>query len=155
MAISAIAEGGTIPVGNSTTPNTLAFLSTQFLPSQVAVGTANGFNPTVYAAQSLGLALAGTTAFQSEWGSFSSDLFKEGVAGATGVQLAALDGWLTYWTGFYTANPGALHGLSVTQAAYNARRGDRCCAAQSDVSQPADRFLALWLRLGIGRKCAD
>jgi hypothetical protein len=34
----------------------LAKLSTQFLPPQVANAVAHGFNPTVYAAEALGLA---------------------------------------------------------------------------------------------------
>ena len=34
----------------------LAKLSTQFLPPQVANAAAHGFNPTVYAAEALGLA---------------------------------------------------------------------------------------------------
>ena len=37
MAVSALMEGGTIAVGNATTPNTLTLLSTVFLPPQVAV----------------------------------------------------------------------------------------------------------------------
>src|ERR1700737_3668077 len=37
----------------------LTKLSTQFLPPQVKVALANGFNPTVYAAEALGLGLAG------------------------------------------------------------------------------------------------
>ena len=44
MADTAIMEGGTIPVGDTTTPNTLTFLSTQFLPAQVATAIAHGFN---------------------------------------------------------------------------------------------------------------
>ena len=67
MSVSAIAEGGTIAVGNTTTPNTLTFLSTQFLPAQVAVAIANGFDPTVYAAEALGLALASTAGFQTNF----------------------------------------------------------------------------------------
>jgi hypothetical protein len=67
MAVSAIAESGTIAVGNTTTPNTLTFLSTQFPPAQVAFAAANGFNQTVFAAQALGLALAGTSGFQTDW----------------------------------------------------------------------------------------
>jgi hypothetical protein len=123
MAVGAIAEDGTLAVGNSTTSNTLAFLSAQFLPSQVAYAVSLGLNQTVFAAQALGLALAGTTGFQNEWGNLSSGLFKAEVATATGVNLSALDGWLSYWTSFYTAN-GAPGGLSVTQAAYGATLGE-------------------------------
>jgi hypothetical protein len=53
----------------------LAKLSTQFLPAQVANAMANGFNPTVYAAEALGLALAGgngtSNAFATDFGSLS------------------------------------------------------------------------------------
>ena len=65
MATSALMEGGTIPVGNTTTPNTLTLLSTQFLPGQVAFALANNFNPTVFAAESLGSALSTQASFQS------------------------------------------------------------------------------------------
>src|SRR5258708_1428486 len=67
MADTAIMEGGTVAVGNTTTSNTLTFLSTQFLPSQVAVAIAHNFNPTVYASEALGLALASTTGFTTNF----------------------------------------------------------------------------------------
>src|SRR6478672_10854372 len=38
MADTALMEGGTIAVGDSSTPNTMTFLSTKFLPSQLALG---------------------------------------------------------------------------------------------------------------------
>ena len=123
MAVSAIAESGTIAVGNTTTPNTLTFLSTQFLPSQVAFAAANGFNQTVFAAQALGLALAGTSGFQADWAGLSGSAFVTSVAGATGLNASAIQGFLTNWTNFYTAN-GTIGGLSVTQAAYGATLGD-------------------------------
>jgi hypothetical protein len=119
MGVSAFAEEGTIAVGNSTTPNTLAFLSTQFLPGQVAYANAHGLNPTIYAAQSLGLALADTTNF--------GVVMNEGVstlASETGVHADAINGWLNYWTEFYTTNPSALHGLTVAKAAFGATLGD-------------------------------
>ena len=72
MAVSAIAEGGTIAVGNSTTPNTVAFLSTEFLPDQVAYANAHGLNPTVFAAQALGLALADTAGFNEFFAVFGT-----------------------------------------------------------------------------------
>ena len=124
MAVSAIAESGTIAVGNTTTPNTLTFLSTQFLPAQVAFAAANGFNQTVFAAQALGLALAGTSGFQTDWAGLSASAFVTSVASATGLNASAIQGFLTNWTDFYTANgtPGGL--LTVTQAAYGATLGD-------------------------------
>ena len=123
MAVSAIAESGTIAVGDTTTPNTLTFLSTQFLPSQVAFAAANGFNQTVFAAQALGLALAGTSGFQADWAGLSGSAFVTSVAGATGLNASAIQGFLTNWTNFYTAN-GTIGGLTVTQAAYGATLGD-------------------------------
>ena len=123
MAVSAIAESGTIAVGDTTTPNTLTFLSTQFLPAQVAFAAANGFNQTVFAAQALGLALAGTSGFQADWAGLSKSAFVTSVAGATGLNASAIQGFLTNWTNFYTAN-GTIGGLTVTQAAYGATLGD-------------------------------
>ena len=67
MSVSALMEGGTIAVGNATTPNTLTLLSTVFLPGQVAVALANGFNPTVFAAESLGSALSTNASFNTNF----------------------------------------------------------------------------------------
>ena len=124
MAVSAIAESGTIAVGDTTTPNTLTFLSTQFLPAQVAFAAANGFNQTVFAAQALGLALAGTSGFQTDWAGLSSSAFVTSVASATGLNASAIQGFLTNWTAFYTANGTPGGSLTVTQAAYGATLGD-------------------------------
>ena len=65
MAVSALMEGGTIAVGNAPTPNTLTLFSTQFLPGQVANAIAHNFNPTVYAAESLGSALSTNASFNT------------------------------------------------------------------------------------------
>src|SRR5208283_2156196 len=124
MAVSAIAESGTIAVGDTTTPNTLTFLSTQFLPSQVAYAASLHLNQTVFAAQALGLALAGTSGFQTDWGGLSGSAFAASASAATGVSTQAITKWVTYWIDFYTANPGALNGLSVIQAAYGASLGE-------------------------------
>ena len=124
MAVSAIAESGTIAVGDTTTPNTLTFLSTQFLPAQVAFAAANGFNQTVFAAQALGLALAGTSGFQTDWAGLSSSAFVTSVASATGLNASAIQGFLTNWTAFYTANGTPGGSLTITQAAYGATLGD-------------------------------
>jgi hypothetical protein len=124
MAVSAILEGGTIAVGNTTTSNTLTFLSTQFLPDQVAAGLAGGFDPTVYAAQSLGLALASTAGFNANFAGLSLSQFVGAVATATGVNSTAIQQFVTNWTNFFTANPSAHVGLTVTQAAYGAAFGD-------------------------------
>ena len=125
MAVSAIGEGGTIAVGNTTTPNTLTFLSTQFLPAQVAVAIANGFNPTVYAAEALGLALASTAGFQTNFGGLSTTAFVQAVATATGVNAAAIQGFVQNWINFFSGpGSGAHPGLTVQQAAFGAALGD-------------------------------
>ena len=123
MAVSAIAESGTIAVGDTTTSNTLTFLSTQFLPGQVAYAASLGLNQTVFAAQALGLGLASTTGFQTDWAGLSGSAFVTSAAGATGVNASAINGWLTYWVNFYTAN-GTPGGLSVLSAAYGATLGE-------------------------------
>jgi len=122
MADTAIMEGGTIAVGNTTTPNTLTFLSTQFLPNQVAAAAIGGFNQTVYSAQALGLALASTSGFQSNFGSLNGTAFVTAVANATGVSTSAITTFLANWLAFYTANPQV--GLTAQQAAYGATFGD-------------------------------
>ena len=125
MADTALIEGGTIAVGNTTTPNTLAFLSTQFLPAQVAVAASLGLNQTVYAPQALGLALAGTTGFQSNFANLSTSDFVTAVANATGVSTSAIEGFVTNWTNFYSGVGSDAHaGLTVQQAAYGAAFGD-------------------------------
>ena len=125
MADSALMEGGTIAVGNTTTPNTLTFLTTQFLPAQVAVGVANNFNPTVYAAEALGLALASTAGFQTNFAGLSTSAFVQAVANATGTNASAITGFVNNWIAFYSGPGSNAHpGLTVTQAAYGAAFGD-------------------------------
>ena len=125
MAVTAIGEGGSIAVGNTTTPNTLTFLSTQFLPAQVAAAIANNFNPTVYASEALGLAIASTTGFQTTFGGLSTAAFVQAVATATGVNAAAIQGFVQNWINFYSgAGSGAHPGLTVQQAAFGAALGD-------------------------------
>ena len=67
----------------------LTKLATQFLPAQVANAVTHGFNPTVYAAEALGLALAGgngtSNAFATNVGSLSVSDFALAVASLTGV----------------------------------------------------------------------
>ena len=124
VADSALMEGATVAAGTAPgAPNTLARFTTQFLPSQVAYGVANGFNPTVFAAQSLGLALANQPGFTTNFAGLSASAFVASVSNITGIHVNALTGWLQYWTGFYTAN-GTPNGLTVTQAAYGATFGD-------------------------------
>ena len=122
MADTAIMEGGTIAVGNTTTPNTLTFLTTQFLPAQVANAVAHNLNPTVYAAEALGLALSGTAGFITNFGGLNTTQFVQAVANATGVNSNAITGFLQFWITFYAANPPP--GGMPMQAAYGATFGD-------------------------------
>jgi hypothetical protein len=111
----------------------LTKLATQFLPPQVKVAVANGFNPTVYAAEALGLALAGgngtSNAFATDFGSLSVAQFASEVGSITGINTAAIQGFVQNWINFYTANPSATFGMSVTLASYGAAFGDAVGAA--------------------------
>jgi hypothetical protein len=111
----------------------LTKLATQFLPAQVANAVANGFNPTVYAAEALGLAVAGgngtSNAFATDFGSLPVSQFASEVASLTGINSGAIQGFVQNWINFYTANPSATFGLSVTLASYGAAFGDAVGAA--------------------------
>jgi hypothetical protein len=122
MADTALMEGVTVPVGDAATPNTLTHLTTQFLPAQVANALANGYNPTVYAAEALGLGLADNAAFNTNYVSLTSAQFVSSVAALTGMNANSIAGWLQNWTNFYTAHPEA--GVTAQQAAYGATIGD-------------------------------
>jgi hypothetical protein len=114
--------------GVTDTTAELGKLATQYLPAQVANALANGFNPTVYAAEALGLALAGgngsSTKFAANFGSLSVSQFAEEVGTLTGINVSAIRGFVQNWINFYTANPSATFGLSVTLASYGAAFGD-------------------------------
>ena len=97
--------------------------STVFLPAQIAHAIANGFNQTVYAAEALGLALAGEPEFAA-FTALDVNQFSIAVAGETGVSTAAIQQFVTNWVNFYTANPSATFGLTITQASYGAAFGD-------------------------------
>jgi hypothetical protein len=110
----------------------LTKLATQFLPAQVANAVAHGLNPTVYAAEALGLALAGgngsSNAFATNVASLSVSDFASAVASLTGINSGAIEGFVSNWIKFYTANPPA-GGLPVTLASYGAAFGDAVGAA--------------------------
>src|SRR5271166_1957505 len=84
-----------------------------FLPSQVTYAIAHGFDPTVFAAQALGLALSnplgGTNNFQTNYGGLSNTAFASAAAIAIfgsatpGLVNFALS-HVAYWTNFYTVN---------------------------------------------------
>jgi hypothetical protein len=110
----------------------LTKLATQFLPAQVANAVAHNLNPTVYAAEALGLALAGgngtSNAFATHFGSLSVSDFASAVASLTGINSGAIQQFVNNWINFYTANPPA-GGLAVTLASYGAAFGDAVGAA--------------------------
>ena len=110
-------------LGTPRRSNTLTLLSTVFLPGQVQVALNNGFNPTVFAAESLGSALSTTTGFQSFVG-LSVSQFAQSVSTLTGVNVSAIQTFVNNWTTFFTNNPIALQGRTVTQAAYGSAFGD-------------------------------
>src|SRR6476646_11065917 len=114
--------------GQTDNTTELARLSTQFLPAQVSHAVANGFNPTVYAAEALGLALAGgngtSNAFAADFGSLTDFEFASKVSSITGVNAEAIQNFVQNWISFYTAHPAATFGLPTTLAAYGAAFGD-------------------------------
>jgi hypothetical protein len=111
----------------------LTKLATGFLPPQVANANAHGFVPTVYAAEALGLGLAGgngtSNAFATNFGSLSASDFASAVSNLTGINSGAIQNFVQNWINFYTANPAATFGLSVTLASYGAAFGDAVGAA--------------------------
>ena len=124
MADTAIMEGGTIAVGDTTTPNTLTFLSTEFLPAQVAKALRMDLIRRCMPRKRSGLALGQYGGFNTNFAGLSTSAFVPAVANATGVNATAIQGFLNNWIAFYTANLNARPGLSVTQAAYGATFGD-------------------------------
>ena len=81
----------------------------------------------------LGLALAGgngtSSAFSTNFGSLSVTDFAAAVSNLTGINSEAIQGFAQNWISFYSANPTATFGLSVTLASYGAAFGDAVGAA--------------------------
>ena len=124
LSFSQVAMATTaLMLGATASTATLDNISTNFLPAQVQNAINNGFNPTVYAAEATGLALGGEAAFQSFVG-LNVAQFSQQVSTLTGVNQAAIQGFVANWVAFYTANPAATQGLTITQAAYGAAFGD-------------------------------
>jgi hypothetical protein len=106
-------------------------LCIQFLPSQVSVARAFNPNATVFDAEVTGLALAGgngsSNAFAANFGGLSVSAFAQAtdlaVFGNTNL-VNTIASFANAWIGFYSANPAATHGLSVTLASYGAAFGD-------------------------------
>ena len=124
LSFSQVAMATTALMFSATaTTATLDNISTNFLPAQVSLANANGFNPTVYAAEATGLALAGDPAF-APFTALNVTAFSQQVATLTGVNQAAIQGFADFWIGFYTQFPAGTQGLTVTQAAYGAAFGE-------------------------------
>jgi len=79
MAVDSLMAGAAPSVAQLTN------ISTSFLPAQVANAANNGFNPTVYAAEVLGLSLSSGAAFNTNFVSLNVTQFSAAVASATGI----------------------------------------------------------------------
>ena len=80
----------------------------------------------MYAAEALGLALAGTAGFQTNFGSLSQSAFITAVSTATGVPTSFLTTFLTNWLNFFNGVGKAAvpAGFTALQAAEGATFGD-------------------------------
>jgi len=107
-------------------------LVTNFLPAQVADAIANGYNPQIYACETLGLVFAfgnetGSTAFANNYGPSNAAMpnttagnasFAAAVASLifgsaeTSSTVPAIEGWVSNWEAFYTANGIAVGGIT-------------------------------------------
>jgi len=155
VALSQVAMGvDSLMFGATDTLTELTKLSTVVLPPQVALAIKDGFNPTIYAAQALGLDLAGgngtSNAFATNFGSLQLSPFVTAVANITNLNPTAIQGWVTNWIAFYTANPGAIPASysslpnAITLAAYGAAFGD---AVGTDlITSPAGAQVQLWVQ---------
>ena len=149
LSLSQVAMGvDSLMFGQTDTIAELTNLSTQFLPAQVAYAQANGFNPTVYAAEALGLSLAGgngtSEAFATSYGELSVLNFQNEIASITGINPVAIEGWVNNWEAFYSTHPNAIPATVITEAtivgvpaaqlaAYGATFGDAVGASLVDV----------------------
>ena len=141
MADTAVLEGGTIAVGNATTTNTLTFLATSFLPAQFAVGATLaplGVNPTLFASEGLGLALASTAGFKAQYGSLTQSQFISTLSTQTGVGANFIGTFVQNWLNFYNGVGAAAipPGLTSLQAAEGAAAGDTIGAALFATTAP-------------------
>jgi hypothetical protein len=74
--------------------------------------------------EALGLALASTTGFQTNFANLSTSGFVQTIAGSTGVNENVIAGFVDNWIAFYSGPGAAAHsGLTITQAAYGAAFG--------------------------------
>ena len=128
LAFSQVAMG-LFPFMTGVTDTTahIGVITTQFLPAQVTFAASKGFNPTVFAAEAYGSALSTNAAFNANFVTpFANNPagFAAAVSAATGVSAAAILQFVNNWTAFFTANPSALQGRTVTQAAFGSAFGD-------------------------------
>jgi hypothetical protein len=119
--IPAVAVEATM-YGKVGTSDEVTYLTTQYLPPQVAVATKLGLNPQIYASEALGLAFAfgdehGGTAFATNYGPSNTAMpnttagdaaFAAAAAAAvfgaaaTAFTPIAIQGWVTSWKAFYS-----------------------------------------------------
>ena len=95
ISLSVVAMGvDSLMFGATDTVAELAHISMQFLPGQVTNAIANGLNPTVYAAEALGLVFAGgngtSEAFATDFGSLDLSQFAHAVMTITGIDANAI-----------------------------------------------------------------
>ena len=95
--------------GATATTATLGNISTNFLPAQVTVAITNGFDPTVYAAEATGLALAGDPAFAA-FTALNVTAFSQLVATLTGVNQAAIQSFVDQLDRLLHSKPGRYPG---------------------------------------------
>ena len=63
-------------------------------------------------------------AFNTNFVGLSVSQFAQSVSTLTGVNVNAIQQFVTNWQAFFTTNPSALQGRTVTQASYGAAFGD-------------------------------
>jgi V8-like Glu-specific endopeptidase len=123
--------------GATGTSAEITSLVTNFLPAQVANAIANGYNPEIYACETLGLVFAfgnetGSTAFANNYGP-SNPAMPDTTAGdasfaaaaaslifgsaETSNTVPAIEQWVSNWKAFYTAHGIAVGGVSSNPTA--------------------------------------
>jgi len=140
LAFSGTLANTTIPAvaveasmyGATGTSAEIASLVTNFLPAQVANAIANGYNPQIYACETLGLVFAfgnetGSMAFANNYGPSNAVMpnttagdaaFAEAAASLifgsaeTSNTVPAIEQWVANWKAFYTASGIAVGGVS-------------------------------------------
>ena len=82
----------------------LLYCQRSFCRGKSQFALANNFNPTVFAAESLGSALSTQASFQSFVG-LNVSQFAQSVSTLTGVNVSAIQTFVTNWQNFFTRQP--------------------------------------------------